>query len=134
MVIVRFADDFVVGFEHRQEASDSSRNSANDSRSLAWNCIPTRHGSSNWPPCGQESTRPRRRETGELQLSGLHAHQRENPKRLVHGAAADDAPRWQAKVQAVRIELKRRLHDPVPEVGAYLRSVVTGTTATTGCP
>jgi hypothetical protein len=34
--------------------------------------------------------------------------------------------RWQAKIQAVRAELKRRLHDPVPEVGAYLRSVVTG--------
>ena len=34
--------------------------------------------------------------------------------------------RWQAKIQAVRAELKRRLHDPVPELGAYLRSVVTG--------
>jgi hypothetical protein len=33
--------------------------------------------------------------------------------------------RWQAKAQAVRTELKRRLHDPIPEVGAYLRSVIT---------
>jgi hypothetical protein len=34
--------------------------------------------------------------------------------------------RWQAKLKAVKLELRRRLHQPVPEVGAYLRSVVAG--------
>ena len=34
--------------------------------------------------------------------------------------------RWQAKLEEVKAELRRRLHDPVPEQGAYLRSVVTG--------
>src|SRR5258708_35783755 len=34
--------------------------------------------------------------------------------------------RWRAKLKAVRAELKRRLHNAVPEVGAYLRSVVMG--------
>ena len=34
--------------------------------------------------------------------------------------------RWQAKLEEVKAELRRRLHDPVPEQGTYLRSVVRG--------
>jgi hypothetical protein len=34
--------------------------------------------------------------------------------------------RLQAKLAEVKAELKRRMHDPVPEVGRWLRSVVEG--------
>ena len=34
--------------------------------------------------------------------------------------------RLQAKLNAVKVELRRRLHYPVPEVGQWLRSVVSG--------
>ena len=34
--------------------------------------------------------------------------------------------RMQAKLLHVKIELRRRMHDPVPEVGAWLKSVVGG--------
>jgi len=34
--------------------------------------------------------------------------------------------RWQGKLQQVKAELRRRLHAPVPEQGAYLRSVIQG--------
>jgi len=34
--------------------------------------------------------------------------------------------RWHAKLREVKAELKRRLHDPIPQVGVYLRSVVIG--------
>jgi RNA-directed DNA polymerase len=34
--------------------------------------------------------------------------------------------RLQAKLQAVKAELRRRMHLPIPEQGAYLRSVVSG--------
>ena len=34
--------------------------------------------------------------------------------------------RLQAKLQAVKAELRRRMHSPIPEQGAYLRSVVGG--------
>ena len=36
------------------------------------------------------------------------------------------AKRVRATLQAIRLELRRRMHDPVPEVGAWLRSVVRG--------
>ena len=34
--------------------------------------------------------------------------------------------RMQATLQRVKIELRRRMHDPVPEVGKWLKSVVSG--------
>ena len=34
--------------------------------------------------------------------------------------------RLQAKLNQVKTELRRRMHDPIPEVGQWLRSVVSG--------
>ena len=34
--------------------------------------------------------------------------------------------RLQAKLSEVKAELRRRLHDPIPKVGAWLRSVILG--------
>ncbi|RPJ57865.1 MAG: RNA-directed DNA polymerase [Acidobacteria bacterium] len=42
--------------------------------------------------------------------------------------------RWQAKLRAVTADLRRRLHAPLREVGAYLRSVVAGHTRYYGVP
>ncbi|MEK9133380.1 MAG: group II intron reverse transcriptase/maturase, partial [Pseudomonadota bacterium] len=127
MVIVRFADDFVVGFEHREEAerfltelrerfaqfglglhpektrliefgryADKNRRGRGDGKPESFNFLGFTH------ICGK---------TRQGWFTVLRQTMRK---------------RWQAKIRAVRAELKRRLHDPVPEVGAYLRSVVTG--------
>jgi hypothetical protein len=42
--------------------------------------------------------------------------------------------RWQAKLKAVKTELKARMHDPIPEVGKYLRAVVLGHVRYYGVP
>jgi hypothetical protein len=42
--------------------------------------------------------------------------------------------RWQAKLKAVKAELRQRLHEPIPVVGAYLRSVVGGHVRYYGVP
>jgi RNA-directed DNA polymerase len=42
--------------------------------------------------------------------------------------------KWQAKLKEVRKELRRRLHIPVPEQGAYVRSVVAGHVRYYGVP
>ena len=34
--------------------------------------------------------------------------------------------RWQAKLQALKEDLRRRMHTPIREQGAYLRSVLLG--------
>src|SRR5437867_2178270 len=42
--------------------------------------------------------------------------------------------RWQAKLKGVKLELRRRLHESIPAVGAYLRSVVGGHVRYYGVP
>jgi hypothetical protein len=42
--------------------------------------------------------------------------------------------RWQAKLREVKLELRQRLHDPIPDQGAYLRAVVVGHTRYYGVP
>ena len=42
--------------------------------------------------------------------------------------------RLQAKLSEVKAELKRRMHDPVPEVGQWLRTVVEGHNRYYGVP
>jgi RNA-directed DNA polymerase len=42
--------------------------------------------------------------------------------------------RWQAKLKEAYAELRRRIHDPVPEQGAYLRSVIMGQIGYYGVP
>jgi len=42
--------------------------------------------------------------------------------------------RLQAKLSEVKAELKRRMHDPIPELGRWLRAVVGDTPVTTGFP
>ena len=42
--------------------------------------------------------------------------------------------RWQAKLREVKAELRRRLHPPVPEQGAYVRAVVLGHVRYYGVP
>ena len=44
VVVVRYADDLVMGFQHRTEAEQFLRSSGNGWRSSAWNYIRTRHG------------------------------------------------------------------------------------------
>ena len=42
--------------------------------------------------------------------------------------------RWRAQLEEIKTELRRRLHDPGSEQGAYLRSVVTGHVRYYGVP
>ena len=44
VVLVRYADDYVAGFEHREDAGGSSPISASASRSSGWCCIRRRRG------------------------------------------------------------------------------------------
>jgi group II intron reverse transcriptase/maturase len=135
VVVVRFADDFVVGFEHRHKAeqflaelrerfakfglelhpdktrliefgrrADHDRRGRGDGKPETFNFLGFTHS------CGK---------TRKGWFTVLRQTMRQ---------------RWQAKLVAVNAELKRRLHDPIPEQGAYLRSVVLGHNRYYGVP
>jgi group II intron reverse transcriptase/maturase len=135
VVVVRFADDFVVGFEHREEAArflaalrdrfarfrltlhpdktrliefgrfaDQNRRARGDGKPETFNFLGFTHSCS---------------KTRKGQFTVLRQTMRQ---------------RWRAKLQAVKTELRRRLHAPIPEQGVYLRSVLTGHARYYGVP
>lgn len=136
VIVVRFADDFVVGFQHRV---DAERFLAELRERFA------RFGLELHP----EKTR--------LIEFGRHARQRRGDRGdggapetfnflgFTHSCGKTRKggftvlrqtmrTRWQAKLREVKAELRRRLHEPIPQVGTYLRSVVFGHVRYYGVP
>ena len=77
MIIVRYADDIVVGFEHEADARrfwDAMRKRLEEfSLSLHPGQDPPDRV---WPPCGGQTRAAWTRKTGNLQVPGLHLYQR----------------------------------------------------------
>ena len=135
VIVVRFADDFVVGFEHRHEAE----------RFVA--ALRER-----FAPFGLElhPDKTRLLRFGRLAASSARARREGKPQTFnflgfTHCCAKTRKgrftvlrltmrKRWQAKLQAVKAELKRRLHTPVRSQGAYVRAVVLGHVRYSGVP
>jgi RNA-directed DNA polymerase len=127
VIFVRFADDCVAGFEHRHEAeqfltelrerfarfglqlhadktrivefgryAEHNRRNRGDGKPETFNFLGFTHS------CGQ---------TRKGHFTVLRQTMRQ---------------RWQAKLRALKEELRRRLHTPIREQGAYVRSVLLG--------
>ena len=103
VVVVRFADDFVVGFEHREEAEQFlDRTCASDSRGSGWSCIPTRRACIEFGRYAAANRRARGDGKPEtFNFLGFTHSCAKTRTGTVHGAAADDA-------QAVAGEAARR--------------------------
>lgn len=128
MIVVRYADDIVLGFEHRQDAE----------RCLAaWQVRMQQYGLALHP----EKTRllefgryaaERRQRRGEgkpatfdfLGFTHICGRVRKTGKFVVQRKTVPK--RLRAKLQAVKAELHRRWHESVPEVGRWLHRVVAG--------
>jgi len=128
VVVVRYADDLVMGFQYRNEAERFLQ--ALQERLAKFGL--TIH---------QEKTRliefgrfaaANRAERGDgkpetfdfLGFTHICATTRKNNRFTVRRKTI--AKRLQGKARAVRVEIMRRRHEPVPEQGKWLRSVVQG--------
>jgi group II intron reverse transcriptase/maturase len=127
VIFVRFADDFVAGFEHRHQAerflaelrerfakfglalhadktrivefgrfAEQNRRKRGDGKPDTFNFLGFTHS------CGK---------TRKGHFTVLRQTMRQ---------------RWQAKLRALKDELRRRMHTPIEEQGAHLRSVLLG--------
>lgn len=130
VVVVRFADDFVVGFQHRHEAD---RFLAELRERLAKFGLELHPEKTRLIPfgrfAGKDDTKPPTfnflgftHSVGKTRKGGFTVLRQTMRQRL------------QAKLRAVKTELKRRLHLPIPEQGGYLRSVVAGHVRYYGVP
>lgn len=127
MIVVRYGDDMVVGFEHREEAEAFLRD------------VRTRFNDFGLQ-LHSEKTRliefgrfaaARRKAAGESKpetfnfLGFTHiCSQTRNGGFTIRRKTI--AKRRRAKLQAIKTELRRRLHASVPETGRWLRSVLQG--------
>lgn len=127
VIVVRFADDFVVGFEHRHEAERFWRELGERFARFALELHPEK---TRLIEFGRFADANRRRRGGGKPetfdfLGFTQSCGKTRGGRFVV-LRKTMRTRRQAKLREVKDQLRRRLHDSIPEQGRYLRSVVAG--------
>ena len=127
VIFVRFADDFVAGFERRHEAE---RFLAELRERLARFGLELHAEKTRIVEFGRYAERDRRnRGNGKPEtfnfLGFTHSCGKTRKGRFTV-LRQTMRQRWQAKLRALKVELRRRMHMPISEQGAYLRLVLLG--------
>jgi RNA-directed DNA polymerase len=128
MIVVRYADDFIVGFQHRAEAE---RFLAALRERFAKFGLELHPDKTRLIEFGAYATSNRqKRGLGKPEtfnfLGFTHICAKKRDRKNYTVLRQTMRKRLLAKLAEVKAELRRRMHDPVPEVGKWLRSVVTG--------
>ncbi len=136
VIVVRFADDFVVGFEHRVEAE---RFLTELRERFAYFGLEMHPEKTRLIEFGRfaRSNRQKRGDQGAPESFNFLGFTHSCGKTRKGGFTVlrhTMRKRWQAKLKAVKAQLKARMHDPIPEVGKYLRAVVLGHVRYYGVP
>ncbi len=126
-IFVRFADDFVAGFQHRWEAE---RFLAELRERFAQFGLGLHADKTRIVEFGRFAAQNRRKRGGgkpeTFNFLGFTHSCGKTRKGHFTVLRQTMRQRRQAKLRALKDELRRRLHTPVPEQGAYLRSVLLG--------
>jgi len=128
VIVVRYADDFIVGFQHRHEAEQFLAALRQRFAKFGLELHPDKTRLIEFGPFAADNRRKRglgRPETFNfLGFTHICGTKRSNGRFTVLRQTM--RKRLQAKVTEVKAELRRRMHVPVPVVGKWLRSVVAG--------
>jgi RNA-directed DNA polymerase len=127
MVVVRYADDFIVGFEHRAQAERFLSELKERFRKFGLELHPEKTRLIEFGRYANERRRKRgdgKPETFDfLGFTHICAKSRKGTFSLVRQTMRK---RLVAKLKEVYLQLRRRFNATIPEMGAYLRSVVLG--------
>jgi len=127
MIIVRYADDFIVGFEYEDEARHFLEALRERLREFALSLHPEKTRLIEFGRFAVDNRR--RRGLGKpetfnfLGFTFICGRSRRGEFQIRRKSRRD---RMRAKLKAVKRELRRRMHQPVLEQGKWLRQVVTG--------
>ncbi|MGY4289189.1 group II intron reverse transcriptase/maturase [Bradyrhizobium sp. LM2.7] len=127
MIIVRYADDFIVGFEYEDEARHFLEALRERLREFALSLHPEKTRLIEFGRNAEDNRR--RRGLGKpetfnfLGFTFICGRSRRGEFQIRRKSRRD---RMRAKLKAVKRELRRRMHQPVLEQGKWLRQVVTG--------
>jgi RNA-directed DNA polymerase len=136
MVVVRYADDIVLGFQYKSEAERLWKELAERVRKFQLELHPEKTRLLEFGRFAAENRK--RRGQGKpvtfnfLGFTHICGKRRSNGRFTVLRQTM--RKRVQAKLSEVKTELRRRKHAPIPEVGKWLRSVVEGHVRYYGVP
>jgi group II intron reverse transcriptase/maturase len=135
MIVVRYADDIIVGFQHRAEAERFLAELRERFAKFGLELHPEKTRLREFGPHAAEDRQ--RADNGKpetfdfLGFTHICGKKRSGRFTVVRQTIRK---RVQAKLSEVKAELRRRLHDPIPVVGAWLRRVVSGHVRYYGVP
>ena len=128
VIVVRFADDIAVGFQSKAEAERFRAELVERLRKFRLELHPEKTRLLEFGPLAAESRERRGQGKPEtfnfLGFTHICGKKRSNGRFTVLRQTI--RKRLQAKLSEVKAELRHRMHDPVPRVGEWLRSVVGG--------
>jgi group II intron reverse transcriptase/maturase len=136
VIVVRFADDIVLGFQNKSDAERFRAELTERFRRFHLELHPEKTRLLEFGPYATENRR--RRGLGKpetftfLGFTHICGKKRSNGRFTVLRQTIRQ--RVQAKLQEVKTELRRRMHRPIREQGAWLRSVVGGHVRYYGVP
>jgi len=127
VIIVRYADDFVVGFQHRAEAEQFQRDLTERLRKFNLELHAAKTRLLEFGRFAAENRAKRgegKPETFDfLGFTHICGKTRQGKFTVLRQTMRK---RLRAKLKAIKTALKYRLHDPIPEQGKWLRAVLLG--------
>ena len=128
VIVVRFADDIVMGFQNKEDAERFREELGERLAKFGLEMHPEKTRLIEFGPYAAEQRRQRGQGKPEtfdfLGFTHICVRKRSNGRFTVLRQTI--RKRLQAKLDEVKTELARRMHQPVPEIGRWLRSVVEG--------
>ncbi len=136
IIVVRWADDFIVGFQLRGVAKQFMAELQTRLKKFSLTLHPDK---TRLIEFGRFAIEDRyKRGAGKPEsfdfLGFTHIVGKKYSNGMFTVIRKSIKKRLRAKLQEVKIELKRRMHDPIPEVGEWLKSVVGGYNRYFGVP
>jgi group II intron reverse transcriptase/maturase len=127
VIIVRYADDAVIGFQHQYEAEKFLKDLREQLRQYG---LELNEDKTRLIRFGRFA-RQNRDERGEgkpeaFTFLGFRHICAENSLGRFEVRRITDGDRRRQKLQAIKQELRRRMHEPVAQTGGWLKSVLTG--------
>lgn len=127
IIVVRYCDDFIVGFQHRHEAERFLVDLHERLRRFGLELHSDKTRILEFGRFARENRNRRgERKPETFDFLGFTHSCSQTQKGMFTVLRKTMRKRRQAKLREVYLELKRRMHDSVPKQGAYLRSVVGG--------
>jgi group II intron reverse transcriptase/maturase len=127
MIIVRYADDFIVGFQHESDARRFRNEMCERLQEFALSLHPEKTRLIEFGRIAAENRK--RRGLGKpetftfLGFTFICSKTRRGKFQIKRKSRRD---RMRAKLQAIKQELRLRMHQPIPQQGKWLKQVVTG--------